>query len=111
MLASLVAAAQSTATDTVPAIALSEVEVLGTRATQNTPVAFTSVDSKQIAAVNHGLDIPFLLTMTPSVITTSDAGAGVGYTSMRVRGTDATRINITVNDIPRTMPRATASTG
>ena len=100
MMASLVAAAQPAATDTVPAIALSEVEVLGTRASESTPVAFTNVTCKQLAAENHGLDIPFLLTMTPSVITTSDAGAGVGYTSMRVRGTDATRINITVNDIP-----------
>ena len=100
MLASLVVAAQTTATDTVPSIALSEVEVLGTRASEKTPVAFTNITAKQLAAQNHGLDIPFLLTMTPSVITTSDAGAGVGYTSMRVRGTDATRINITVNDIP-----------
>ena len=100
-MATLVVAAQPAATDTVPAIALSEVEVLGTRASENTPVAFTSMNGKQIAAVNHGLDLPFLLTMTPSVITTSDAGAGVGYTSMRVRGTDATRINITVNDIPQ----------
>ena len=100
MMASLVAAAQPAATDTVPAVALSEVEVLGTRASESTPVAFTNVTGKQLAAENHGLDIPFLLTMTPSVITTSDAGAGVGYTSMRVRGTDATRINITVNDIP-----------
>ena len=73
---------------------------MGTRASESTPVAFTNVTGKQLAAENHGLDIPFLLTMTPSVITTSDAGAGVGYTSMRVRGTDATRINITVNDIP-----------
>ena len=100
MLASLVAAAQTTANDTVPSIALSELEVLGTRASESTPVAFTNITAKQLAAENHGLDIPFLLTMTPSVITTSDAGAGVGYTSMRVRGTDATRINITVNDIP-----------
>ena len=100
MAAAVVAAAQPVATDTVPSIALSELEVLGTRASQNTPVAFTNITAKQLAAENHGLDIPFLLTMTPSVITTSDAGAGVGYTSMRVRGTDATRINITVNDIP-----------
>ena len=100
MLATLGAAAQPAATDTVPSVALSEVEVLGTRASASTPVAFTNVSGKQLAAANHGLDIPFLLTMTPSVITTSDAGAGVGYTSMRVRGTDATRINITVNDIP-----------
>ena len=100
MMAALAVAAQPAATDTVPSIALSEVEVLGTRASENTPVAYTNVTAKQLATQNHGLDIPFLLTMTPSVITTSDAGAGVGYTSMRVRGTDATRINITVNDIP-----------
>ena len=99
-MATLVAAAQPAATDTVPAVALSEVEVLGTRASSSTPVAFTNITGQQLAAQNHGLDIPFLLTMTPSVITTSDAGAGVGYTTMRVRGTDATRINITVNDIP-----------
>ena len=100
-MAAIAAAAQPAATDTVPSIALSEVEVLGTRASENTPVAFTNLTAKQLAGENHGLDIPFLLTMTPSVITTSDAGAGVGYTSMRVRGTDATRINITVNDIPQ----------
>ncbi len=100
LMATLVVAAQPAATDTVPTIDLSEVEVLGTRASSTTPVAFTNITGQQLAAQNHGLDIPFLLTMTPSVITTSDAGAGVGYTSMRVRGTDATRINITVNDIP-----------
>ena len=100
VMATIVAAAQPAATDTLPSVALSEVEVLGTRASSNTPVAFTNITSSQLAAENHGLDIPFLLTMTPSVITTSDAGAGVGYSSMRVRGTDATRINITVNDIP-----------
>lgn len=100
LMATLVVAAQPAATDTVPTIDLSEVEVLGTRASGTTPVAFTNITGQQLAAQNHGLDIPFLLTMTPSVITTSDAGAGVGYTSMRVRGTDATRINITVNDIP-----------
>ncbi len=93
----MVALAQTTATDTV---ALNEVEVLATRASSNTPVAFTNFSKKQIETVNHGKDIPFLLSNTPSVLTTSDAGAGVGYSSMRVRGTDATRINITVNDIP-----------
>ena len=99
-MATLVVAAQPATADTVPTVSLSEVEVLGTRASESTPVAYTNVTAKQLAAVNHGLDIPLLLTMTPSVITTSDAGAGVGYTSMRVRGTDAMRINITVNDIP-----------
>ncbi len=79
---------------------LQDVEVLATRATSNTPVAFTNVSKKQIDAVNHGVDMPQLLQFTPGVLTTSDAGAGVGYTSMRVRGTDATRINVTMNDIP-----------
>ena len=81
-------------------VSLSNVEVLATRATSNTPVAFTTLHQSDIQAANHGLDVPFLLSGTPSVLTTSDAGAGVGYTSLRVRGTDATRINITVNDIP-----------
>ncbi|MBR1881418.1 MAG: TonB-dependent receptor [Muribaculaceae bacterium] len=94
--ASHMAMAQTTA-DTV---ALREVEVLATRASSNTPVAFTNVSKKQIEAVNHGLDLPFILGSTPGVLTTSDAGAAVGYTSIRVRGTDATRINITSNDIP-----------
>lgn len=79
---------------------LQEIEVLATRATSNTPVAFTNVSKEQLKVVNHGQDIPFLLSFTPGILTTSDAGAGVGYTSMRVRGTDATRINVTMNDIP-----------
>ena len=94
---SLAVAAQTSTADTV---ALHEVEVLATRASSNTPVAFTNISKKQIESVNHGLDMPFLLATTPGVLTTSDAGAGVGYTSIRVRGTDATRINITSNDIP-----------
>jgi len=98
--ATSVAATLQATPDTVTTVSLAEVEVLGTRASAGTPVAFTNISAKQLAAENHGLDIPFLLTTTPSVLTTSDAGAGVGYTSLRVRGTDATRINITVNDIP-----------
>lgn len=94
---SMVAVAQPSVTDTV---ALSEVEVLATRASSNTPVAFSNMSKTQIESLNNGKDIPFLLSNTPSVLTTSDAGAGVGYSSLRVRGTDATRINITVNDIP-----------
>ncbi len=100
ILATFAAAAQPARSDTVPAIALNEVEVTGTRASVGTPIAFATLDSKQLASANHGLDIPLLLTMTPGAITTSDAGTGVGYTSLRVRGTDATRINITMNDIP-----------
>lgn len=86
--------------DTVKVVDLQEVQVLATRASKNTPVAFTNVSRGEISKQNFGRDIPFLLSATPSVLTTSDAGAAVGYTSIRVRGTDATRINITANDIP-----------
>ena len=99
--ASIMAVGQTTVPeDTVLRKTLNEIDVLGTRATNKMPIAFTNVSKQQIEAVNHGQDIPFLLATTPGVITTSDAGAGVGYTSIRVRGTDATRINIMTNDIP-----------
>ena len=98
MCGSLLATAQKeVVTDSVQ---LQEVEVLATRASSSTPIAFTNVTEKQLANINLGKDIPLLLSFTPSMLFTSDAGAGVGYTSMRVRGTDATRINITMNDIP-----------
>lgn len=86
--------------DTAKVVELQNVEVLGTRATQHTPVAFSEINKQRLNQVNLGQDIPFLLATTPSVLTTSDAGTGVGYTSIRVRGTDATRINVTANDIP-----------
>ena len=93
-------AAVANDSDTAKVVQLQEVEVTATRATKSTPVAFTNVSKEQISAVNFGKDIPFLLSTTPSVLTTSDAGADIGYSSMRVRGTDGTRINITANDIP-----------
>ena len=79
---------------------MDEVQVIATRATKTTPVAFTNVTKEQIKKVNFGKDLPEVLSMTPSVVTTSDAGAGVGYTTMRIRGTDGSRINVTVNGIP-----------
>lgn len=93
-------AATAPKADTAKVVRLQNVEVIATRATKTTPVAFTNVSKQQIAELNHGKDIPFLVSSTPSVLTTSDAGAGVGYSAMRVRGTDATRINVTANDIP-----------
>ncbi len=92
-------AGQETA-DTLRHVDLEEVQVIGTRATAHTPVAFVNMDKETIRKQNAGLDIPFLLTMTPSVLTTTDAGSGIGYTTIRVRGTDATRINVTANGIP-----------
>ncbi|MCF8297224.1 MAG: TonB-dependent receptor [Saprospiraceae bacterium] len=77
-----------------------EVIITATRAGEKTPTAFTNISKKEIQDINLGQDIPMLLDATPSVITTSDAGAGIGYTGIRIRGTDMTRINITVNGIP-----------
>lgn len=74
--------------------------VSATRASESTPTTFTTVDKSEIAKRNLGQDIPILLNFTPSVVTYSDAGAGVGYTGLRIRGSDQTRINATVNGIP-----------
>ncbi|MCC8145287.1 MAG: TonB-dependent receptor [Bacteroidales bacterium] len=79
---------------------LQEVEVVSTRATAKTPVAYSNMNKEQLNEFNFGQDIPLLLTLTPSVIATSDAGTGIGYTGFRIRGTDANRINITSNGIP-----------
>lgn len=79
---------------------LNSVEVVAKRADNDTPVAFTDLNQEMISYVNHGRDMTYILQSTPSVVTTSDAGIGIGYTSMRVRGTDATRINVTANGIP-----------
>ena len=92
--------AVDSAIDSTKVVNLDEVSVVASRATDKTPVAFTNVSAKELEKVNYGQDVPYLLQYTPSVITTSDAGAGVGYTSIRVRGTDATRINVTANGIP-----------
>lgn len=77
-----------------------EVIVYATRATAETPTTFTDVDQATIQKQNFGQDLPFLLNWTPSLVTTSDAGAGVGYTGIRIRGSDATRVNVTINGIP-----------
>lgn len=79
---------------------MQEVQVTSLRATSKTPVAYSNLNREQIEAMNFGKDIPFLLSTLPSVITTTDAGNGIGYTSIRVRGTDASRINVTANGIP-----------
>jgi iron complex outermembrane recepter protein len=82
------------------AILTDEVVVNATRANEKTPTTFSTVDKQQIQKQNFGQDLPFLLNWTPSVVTTSDAGTGVGYTGVRIRGSDATRVNVTINGIP-----------
>ena len=100
LMAALGVCAQTQELDSLRVINLQEVEVISTRATSSTPVAFTNIGKEQLKKQNFGQDLPYLLSMTPSAITTSDAGAGVGYTTLRVRGTDGTRINVTANGIP-----------
>ena len=87
-------------TDSLKNIPLQEVEVISVRATGKTPVTYSYLNKESIGSVNFGQDIPFLLLLTPSVIATSDAGTGIGYTGFRIRGTDANRINVTTNGIP-----------
>ena len=77
-----------------------EVMIVATRAGRNSPVAHTNVSKEEINERNMGQDIPYLLNLTPSMVTSSDAGTGIGYTSFRIRGTDMNRINVTVNGIP-----------
>lgn len=77
-----------------------EVVVTATRATDKTPTTNSNINKRTLQKQNFGQDLPFLLNWTPSVVTTSDAGAGIGYTGIRIRGSDATRINVTINGIP-----------
>ena len=101
MAASIVCAqTQTEKKDSLQAHSLQEVEILSSRATETTPIAYTNIDAKELKRLNTGVDFPYLISMTPGAITTSDAGAGIGYTSLRVRGTDGTRINVTANGIP-----------
>lgn len=77
-----------------------EFVVEATRADAQSPFAYQDVSKEKLEQVNLAQDIPILLNQTISSVTTSDAGAGVGYTGIRIRGSDATRINVTVNGVP-----------
>ena len=81
-------------------IDLKEVTISALQATSETPVAYTNLTKKDLGQRNLGVDMPILLQFLPSVVSTSDAGAGIGYTGIRVRGSDATRINVSINGIP-----------
>lgn len=76
------------------------ITVSSTRVDHRSAMAYSNLDKTQISEQNLGQDLPYLLNQQPSVVTTSDAGTGVGYTGIRVRGSDATRVNVTINDIP-----------
>lgn len=81
-------------------VQLNEVTVSSVRVTEKTPVTFSNLKQQEINTRNLGQDIPILMNYMPSVVTTSDAGNGVGYTGIRVRGSDASRVNVTINGIP-----------
>lgn len=86
--------------DSTDAQLLNEVVVNATRARANSGMAFSNVSQKEIKKQNFGQDLPFLLNQMPSVVVSSDAGTGIGYTGIRIRGVDPTRINVTLNGIP-----------
>lgn len=100
LLFSLLSFSQEKQQDSTKVISLDEVLVSAIRVTTKTPVSFSNLDKKEIAFRNLGQDIPILMNYLPSVVTTTDAGNGVGYTGIRVRGSDATRVNVTINGIP-----------
>ncbi len=87
----------SAQTDTV---ALLPVEVKAVRAGDKAPFTKTNLTKAQIEKQNLGQDLPFILNQTPSVVVNSDAGTGIGYTGIRIRGTDAARTNVTLNGVP-----------
>ncbi len=88
------------------AVLQDEVIISATKAGHHTPGTFSLLKHAEIAKLNSGQDIPFVLDQTPSVVVSSDAGTGIGYTGIRIRGTDITRINVTVNGIPMNDPES-----
>ncbi len=79
---------------------MNEVTVSAIRANAKTPTTYSELNIKEVEQNNFGQDLPYLLNLTPSTVVNSDAGAGVGYTGIRIRGVDPTRTNVTINGIP-----------
>ncbi len=100
LLLSIYSFSQEIQADSTKVNSLDEVLVSALRVTTKTPVSFSNLTKEEIRFRNLGQDIPILMNYMPSVVTTSDAGNGVGYTGIRVRGSDATRVNVTINGIP-----------
>lgn len=86
--------------DTTKVENLEEVLLKAIRVNADSPITHSNIDKRELAKRNLGQDLPILLNYLPAVVTTTDAGAGVGYTGIRVRGIDATRVNVTINGIP-----------
>lgn len=92
--------AQSSEEDSIRVKELEEIVIMSTRAGINTPVAYQNIKKEEIGLRNLGQDMPYMVAASPSLVYTSDAGTGIGYTGMRIRGSDASRINVTINGIP-----------
>ena len=90
--------------DSISLYHLEEIEVTATRANDKTPIAYENISQEDIERMNYGLDVPSLLQFTPSMIATNETGIGIGGTSMRLRGTDATRLNVTINGVAMNNP-------
>lgn len=95
-----VASAATIQSDSLKLYSIEQVNVVATRATESTPIPHTNLTYQQIESCNYGEDIPSLLGNLPSVVISSESGTGIGSTSFRVRGTDPTRINVTLNGVP-----------
>ena len=100
LLAFVSVSAQSTQKKDSLHIMLDEITVSSLRANEKSAVSYSNVSAEEIEKRNAGQDIPYLLSLTPSFVATSDAGTGIGYTGYRIRGTDANRVNVTVNGVP-----------
>lgn len=94
------ALSQTQVKDSLQVQKLEEVLINSIRVEADSPITHSNLDKEELEKRNLGQDIPYMLSYLPSVVTTSDAGAGIGYTYMRVRGSDASRINVTLNGIP-----------
>ncbi len=90
----------------VKAIMEDEVIITATRANDRSGTTYKNVSKAELKKADLGKDLPYILNLTPSVVSSSDAGAGVGYTSIRIRGTDISRINVTMNGIPINDPES-----
>lgn len=99
-LSSFVSFSQEKTQDTTKVNQLTEVVVSSVRAKGKNPITFSNVTKEELTPRNLGQDVPVLLNYLPSVVSTTDAGNGVGYTYMRVRGSDGSRINVTLDGIP-----------
>ncbi|KGN95389.1 TonB-dependent receptor [Porphyromonas crevioricanis] len=95
-----VSASAQSVPDSSRIVQLEEVQVVAGRAGYRTPVSFSEMKKSELKRSAYGQDMPYLLSLLPGVVATSDAGTGLGYTSLKVRGSDASRINITTNGVP-----------